>query len=78
MEFKSLYISRDSWHVPPIHGTVEFEDDKGGVRVILTEEHCQQMLSIVAGALVEQTEATVRDLRGAVINAATPQLTKKA
>ena len=77
MEFRHLTVTRDSWGDHSIKGQIKFSDNLGTVEVNLTEEHCQQMLSIVADALVEQTEATARDLRGAVIDAATPQLTSK-
>lgn len=77
MEFKYLRIAREDWGDREVKGQIQFADSNGSVEIRLTEEHCQQMLSIVADALVKQTEATAHDLRGAVINAATPQLTSK-
>ena len=77
MEFTYLRIARETWGDREVKGQIQFASKTGTVEINLTEDHCKQMLSIVADALVEQTEATARDLRGAVIDAATPQLTSK-
>ena len=78
MLLKSIYLRRNMYGVEEgkLKGNIDVGTSLGEIKLILTEEKCQQILNLVADALVEQTKE-VAQLMTAELIEGTPQLEHK-
>jgi len=68
MRLKSLQIDRQTWTPgQPLVGHIRFMDDSGEIQVNLDDAKCNEMLRVVADALVEKSKAIANDLTANIL-----------
>jgi hypothetical protein len=80
MKLEEMKIERKKWGVDAgkVVGEIKFAGAHGNITLQLTEEHCQSILQVCAGALVESARQSADQLTEAISVAATPMITMDA
>ncbi len=76
MNIKTLHMYRDTYGstAGKVTGKIEFESEYGEVSLILTPEHCEQILRICADSLVQVSKEVATELTREVIEQDKPML----